>query len=258
MKKLFCMIALAGLALTAWSQTPLKLSTYNGTSVEKYDGQQCDVTADRYLFTGWNTISIPFAMTEQEIDDALGQGVRLERLVGVTQQGTEIVLNFQDCKAEGIQANTPYILYYPGETGTKKMHVNARVESKESKVTMITDCGVEVTLSGAAVKTDGKDLYGIRAINNIDANFTYIDIDKVFFYATRCYISIPGEQHFTLTTNHLAAGEVTSINDIAAANDIVDVYNTLGIRVAHNVKAGDINDLTPGIYVVKGHKIIVK
>lgn len=258
MKKLFCIIALAGLALTAWSQTPLRLSSYNGTSLERYDGQQCDVTIDRYLFTGWNTISMPFAMTEQEIDDALGMGVKVEKLVGVTQQGTEIVLNFQDCKAEGIEANKPYILYYPGEAGNKKIHVAAQVANKESKVTFTTDCGVELTMNGAAFKTDGKGLYGILAINNVDANFTTVDKDNVFFYATRCFITIPGEQQFTLIPNHLGAGEVTSINEIAAASDIIDVYNVLGMRVAHDVKAGDVNNLTPGIYVVKGRKILVK
>lgn len=258
MKKLFCIIALAGLALTAWSQTPLRLSTYNGTSLERYDGQQCDITADRYLFTGWNTISMPFSMTEDEIDEALGQGVKLERLVGVTQQGNEIVLNFQDCKDEGIEANKPYILYYPGETGTKRFHVNAQVKNQESKITMTTGGGVEVTMSGTARKTDGKDLYGILAINNVDANFTYIDNDKAFFYATRCFITISGDQQFTLTPNHLTKGEITSINDIAAPSDIVDVYNVLGMRVAHNIKAGEVNNLAPNIYVVKGRKILVK
>lgn len=258
MKKLFCIIAVAGLALTAWSQTPLRLSTYSGTSLERYDGVQCNVTADRQLFTGWNTVSLPFAMTEQEIDEALGQGVKLERLVGVTQQGTEITLNFQDCKAEGIQANKPYILYYPGEAGTKRLHVNAQVTNKESKVAMTTGGGVTVTMSGAASKTDGKGLYGILAINNVDANFTAIDNDKAFFYATRCYISIPGEQQFTLKTHHMGAGEVTSINEIAASDDIIDVYNVLGIRVAHNIKASEVNNLTPNIYVVKGRKILVK
>ena len=258
MKKLLCMIALAGFALTAWSQTPLRLSTYSGTSLDRYDGQLCDVTADRYLFNGWNTISMPFAMTEQEIDDALGQGVRLERLVGVNQQGNEIVLNFQDCKAEGIQANMPYILYYPGETGSKRLHVITQVTKKESKVSFTTNGGVEVTMNGAAVKTDGKGHYGILAINNVDANFTSIDNDKSFFYATYCYINISGEQQFTLIPNHLGAGEVTSINEIAAASDIIDVYNVLGMKVANNIKAGDVNNLTPGIYVVKGRKILVK
>ena len=258
MKKIFCIIALAGLAMTAWSQTPLRLSTYNGTSLERYDGQQCDVTADRYLFTGWNTISMPFSMTEQEIDEALGQGVKLERLVGVTQQGNEIVLNFQDCKDEGIEANKPYILYYPGETGTKRFHVNAQVIKHESKITMTTGGGVEVTMNGTARKTDGNNLYGILAINNVDANFTHIDNDKAFFYATRCFITVSGDQQFTLTPNHLTKGEVTSINNIAAPSDIVDVYNVLGMRVAHNIKAGQVNDLAPNIYIVKGHKIIVK
>lgn len=258
MKKVFSMIALAGLALTAWSQTPLKINTYSGTPVERYDGQQCDVTADRYLFNGWNTISLPFAMTEQEIDEALGHGVRLERLVGVTQQGADIVLNFQDCKAQGLQANTPYILYYPGETGTKKLQVNTRVESKESRVTMTTGGGVEVTFGGAAVKTDAKHLYGIRVIDNLDAKFTYIDNDKALFYATRCFISIPGEQHYNLTVNHLAPGELTNINEIAAADDVVDVYNVLGMRVAQGVTVCEVNNLASGIYVVKGRKIIVK
>ncbi len=258
MKKLLCMIALAGLALTASAQTPLRLSSYSGTSVERYDGQQCDVTFDRHIFTGWNTISLPFAMSEEEIDNALGTGVKLEKLVGVTQQGTEIVLNFQDCKAEGIEANMPYILYYPGETGTKKFHVNAQVVNKESKVTFTTGGGVEVTMNGAALKTDGKGLYGILAINNVDANFTAIDNDKAFFYATRCFITIPGEQMFTLTANHLGAGETTSINEIAASNEIVDVYNVLGMRMASNITASDVNNLAPGIYVVKGRKILVK
>ena len=260
MKKLFCMIAMAVITLTAWSQKPLNVSTYSGTALERYDGQQRMVTADRYLFTGWNTISLPFAMSEQELDEALGQGVKLERLVGVTQQGAELVLNFQDCKADGIKANQPYILYFPGETGSRKFRANAVIENKESKVAFTTGGGVKLTMTGAAHKTDGKGLYGVLAINNSDANFTRIekDNDKAFFYATRCFISIPGEQEFTLTPNHLGRGEVTSITDIAAANDIVDVYNVLGMRVAHNIKAGDVNNLEPNIYIVKGHKILVK
>ncbi len=258
MKKLFCFIALTAFALTVCAQKSLKLSSYNGTSVERYDGQVCNVNIDRYMFNGWNTISLPFSMTEQEIDEALGQGVKLERLVGLTQQGSEIVLNFQDCKSQGIEANKPYILYYPGETGTKNFHANSLIANKESKVTLTTSEGVKVTMGGAAFKTEGKGLYGIVAINNDDANFIPVEADNTFFYATRCFISIPGEEHFTLKANHLAKGEITSITDIAADNDIVDVYNLLGMRVAHNIKAGDVNKMAPNIYIVNGHKVLVK
>ena len=257
MKKLFCLIVMAVVAMAAWSQTPLRLSTYKGTSVERYDGQTCDVTVDRYLFNGWNTISLPFAISEQEIDEALGKGVKLEQLVGVSQHGTEITLCFQDCKSEGIQANKPYILYYPGETGSKKLHVNAKVANKESKVTMTTGGGVEVTMGGAATQTNANGLYGILVVNNSDANFTYIDAGNVL-YATRCFISIPGDQQFTLTAYHLPTGAVTSINEIAAENDIVDVYNLLGMQVAHGIKAGKVNDLEPNIYIVNGRKVLVR
>ena len=257
MKKLFTIIALAGLSLTAWSQTPLKLSTYNGTSVEKYDGQQCDVSVARYLITGWNTLSLPFAMSEQQIDDALGQGVKLERLVGVAQHGTEITLYFQDCKKEGVQANKPYILYYPGETGTKTLQANALVTDKESKVTMTTEGGVELTMGGAALKTNGKGLYGILAVDNSDAKFAYVDKENVF-YATRCFINIAGDQTFTLNTYHMAPNELTSITDITTENDIVDVYNVLGMRVAHAITAGEVNNLEPNIYIVNGRKVLVK
>ncbi len=257
MKKLFCMIALAGLSLSAWSQAPLRLSTYNGTSVERYDGQQCNVTVDRYLVNGWNTLSLPFAVSEQELGDAFGQGVRLERLVDVSQRGSEIVLYFQDCTSEGIEANKPYILYYPGETGTKTLRVNATVKNRESKVTMTTGAGVEVTMSGAALKTNGKGLYGILVVNNSDANFTRIDADNVF-HATRCYVSIAGDQQFNLTACHMAPGEVTSITDIAAETDIVDVYNVQGMRVAHAIRAAEVKNLDPNIYIVNGRKVLVK
>ena len=67
MKKFIYLIALASLSLTAWSQPSLKLSTYNGTSVDNFDGQQCVVTVDRYIVNGWNTLSLPFAMTEDQM-----------------------------------------------------------------------------------------------------------------------------------------------------------------------------------------------
>ena len=257
MKKFIYLIALASLSLTAWSQPSLKLSTYNGTSVNNFDGQQCIVTVDRYIVNGWNTLSLPFAMTEDQIDDALGQGVKLERLVDVSQRGNDITLYFQDCKREGIQANKPYILYYPGETGNKTLRLNADVKSGESKVTLTTEAGVEVTMNGASLKTNGRGLYGILIVNNSDANFTRIDGDNVF-YATRCYISTPSDQPYNFTACHLAPGEVTSITDIAAPTDIVDVFNVKGMRVAHGIQAGDINNLEPDIYIVKGRKVLVK
>ena len=117
MKKIFSIIAVAAMVMTASAQTKVTLNTYSGTAVDKYAGMQCDVTMNRYLFTGWNTVALPFDMSEQDLDAVLGQGWQLERLVGVNQQGSVVARCFQECKAEGVKAGVPYSLYYAGETG---------------------------------------------------------------------------------------------------------------------------------------------
>lgn len=257
MKKFLLMIAVAAMAFTASAQNRVTLSTYSGTQVDKYVGQQCDVTMNRYLITGWNTFALPFAMSEQELEQVIGQDFKLESLVGVNQRGNEIELCFQDCKAQGIEAGKPYILYYTGETATKKFALSTAITSPEASLTLTTQDGVQVTMSGAALKTDGRDKYGILAVDNSEARFTYVDDDKVF-YATRCFITTSGIEHYTLTTRHLAAGETTSITDIVAGNEIVDVYNILGMRVATGIQATDVNNLEPNIYIVNGRKVLVK
>ena len=96
-------------------------------------------------------------------------------------------------------------------------------------------------------------LYGILAKDNAEAQFVSVGNVANGFHATRCCISISNGNTAILKTNHLAAGEVTSIHAVAKANEKVDVYNVSGIKVADNV-----NGLQPGIYIVKGRKVLVK
>jgi hypothetical protein len=52
-------------------------------------------------------------------------------------------------------------------------------------------------------------------------------------------------------------GEATGIAAVAGKDELIDVYNTAGVRVATKVRASEIN-LQPGLYVVKGQKIMIK
>lgn len=258
MKKLFFLMMLAVMTMTATAQRKVTLSTYNGTPVSKYAGQQCDVSMSRYLVTGWNTISLPFAVSEQELEAIVGENYRLERLTGVSQQGNDIELLFSDCKAEGIKAGMPYILYYTGETGYKKFNVNAELVQSDARLSFVTQNGVEVTMGGANVKTDGRGKYGILVINNAEANFTTVEHDNVF-YATRCYVETSGSDSYNLIARHMGANELTGISEIAAdGNEPVDVFNLQGMRVAKSVRVADIYNMEPGIYVIKGRKVLVK
>lgn len=249
------MAAFALSCIGASAQQTLTLSTYKGTDIKKYAGKKMNVTLNRYVFKGWNTISLPISMSEAEVNATFGSDCKLEKLVGVENNGTGVVLNFQNCKAEGIKANTPYILHYAGESGSKKIQAeNAEVQEGESAITFTAaGTGETVTMAAAQMQTEAQGLYGILAKDNAEAAFVNVDNTTNGFYATRCYVKLSGGNSTLLTTNHLAEGEVTSINAIAKQGEQVEVYNLSGVKVADSVQG-----LQKGIYVVKGKKVMVK
>ncbi len=257
MRKLYFIMAFAIAALTANAQQTLNLSTTNGSNLQKYDGQVCKVNANRYVFNGWNTISLPFALSENELNEVFGNDCRLEKLVAVEQSGTAVSLFFQDCKAGGIEANVPYILYYTGENGSKRISKETIVSMGEAVVAF--HAGSEYVQMAAAQKAcKGTGLYGILAADNSEAKFVAVDEAKGGFHATRCFVKLDSGNNTTLTTYHLAAGATTSISAIAAANGKVDVYNVSGVKVASGINAEQVQRLQPGVYVVNGQKVLVK
>lgn len=259
MKKFYLIAAMAVSVLVANAQAALRLSTYQGTNLQKFDGKQCNITVDRYVFTGWNTISLPFALTEDEVNEAFGSDCTLEKLVGAESCGNSVVLNFQDCKEQGIEANTPYILHYKGNSTSIKIKKAARITDNESNLTyFIKGMAETVTMVGTQTATSGKSMYGVLVRDNAEAKFVKVDSDKSNVYATRCYIETSSSTPLTFITNHLGRGEVTSISNVVKGNEKVDVYNLSGVRVSSKATADAVNQLPAGVYVVKGQKVIVK
>lgn len=259
MKRLCIIAAMAVTTLAAQAQERLTLSTYNGTNIEKFDGKICNVTTNRLVFHGWNTIALPFAMSESEINETFGQDCRLEKLVGAQQMGTSIQLNFQDCKAKGLEANTPYILYYTGETANKKIAKEALISNLQPSLTYeVKGTGETVTMGGVQSHIDGEGLYGILAADNSTAKFVKVATTTNGFYATRCFVKLSSGNQKTLVSKHLAAGETTAIDAVAQADELVDVFNTAGVKVASKIRAAEVSNLQPNVYIVKGQKVVVK
>ncbi|MCR5680626.1 MAG: hypothetical protein K6G08_10540 [Prevotella sp.] len=256
MKRLFLFAAMAAVSLGLNAQVKLNMSTYSATDLDRYDGRVCDVTTTRYMFTGWNTIALPFSMSTEEMNATFGPDCRLEKLVGVENQGSDLNLCFMDCKSEGIVANTPYILYYTGATTYIKISKEALVVDRPAVITLTTSKGEEVTMTGAKSHIDGEGLYGVLAADNAEARFVSVGTGTTGFYPTRCYIQLP--THRNLFTTHLKQGETTSIQAVAHAGELVDVYSLSGAKVASQLTASQVAQLRPAIYVVKGQKVIIK
>lgn len=258
MKKFLLVAALAFGSLAANAQT-ISLSTFKGTDISKVDGMTRNVNVQRYLFTGWNTISLPFAMSEEKINEVFGADCKLETLAGVESDGTQIKLNFQDCKAEGIKANVPYLLHYTGDTGTKVIKMQNVPLIKSPAAVSFTDVnGVKVTFACAQVQKDAKGLYGILAKDNSEASFVNVDDINTGFYATRCYVELSNGNSTILKTNHISANETTSINSVLKSNEKADIYTLSGAKVASKLNANGVSNLPAGIYVVKGKKVLVR
>lgn len=259
MKKLLLTSAFALACISMNAQGSLTLSTYKGTDLAKYSGKTLNVTVNRYVFNGWNTISLPISLTEAQLNETFGSDCKLEKLIGVENDGQSIKLNFQNCKSEGIKANTPYILYYTGINGTKKIKAdNALVTDAPATLTFTAEgTGETVTMSCAKQQIQASGLYGIWAKDNTEAAFVNVDEASNGFYATRCYIQLSNGNSTILTTNHIA-GDITSISSITKNGEKVDVYNISGVKVASQINASEINNLQKGIYVVKGKKVLVK
>lgn len=250
---------MAAFTLGAQAQEKLYLNTYNGTNLAKYDGKQCNVNVNRYMFTGWNTIALPFSMTSDEVNDVFGYDCRLERLSGVEDNGQDVVLNFVDCKAGGIEANTPYMLYYTAKEASVKIAKEAEISDGKAALTFTTQSGETVTMQGAKNQVAGNGLYGVLARDNSEVKFVSVGEENTTgFYATRCFIRLSSGTAKKLVARHVAQEETTSISAIAKKGELVDVYTLSGAKVASKISADQVNSLRPAVYIVKGQKVVVK
>ena len=259
MKKIYVIMALALSSLSVSAQQVLNISTSKGTALDQYAGKEYRVNVSRYLFHGWNTLTLPFAVSEAELNEAFGADSRLEQLVGAEETNGMVTLFFQDCKSDGLRPNTPYLLYYTGENSTKRLSKTAVVDNSTSLTWFdVKGSADRVQMVGAQRYVNENGLYGVLAVDNAEAQFVAVDEGKSGFYATRCYVKLDSGTDKLLRTVHLAEGEVTGISQAVASGAKVDVYNISGVKVASGVSADQIGQLQPGIYVVNGQKVAVK
>ena len=75
------------------------------------NGLECNVTLKRnfVMDNDWNTISLPFALTEEQVKEVFGEGTRITKLLSSElKSSTEIDIQFEDVTS--IEAATPYLI----------------------------------------------------------------------------------------------------------------------------------------------------
>lgn len=224
----------------------VKTFEYNENEANNIEAwENSDITLNRTLVADkWNTLCVPFAISEEEIKANFGEGTLVEKFEAVNGN----TVNFAD--AISIEPGVPYLIK-PTVAGTaytfnaKDVIADApKVEGNADMTFQGIYSPIDITNNGtvkaAGVTEDGKVLF-VNAGSQTKAFRCFFTIsDNTSISPAMLKISIKGVE--------------TAINSIVMDNSNATdnaIYNLQGQRVNGN-------SLTKGIYIKNGKKFAVK
>lgn len=259
MKKLVLTLMAAAMTLApAMAQNRVKnlSTTTEKLNVSELKVANQSVTINRFLFAGYNTICLPMTLNAEQLQ-AAAKDVRVERFVGIKQEGTTLNLYFVDCTADGIQAGVPYLIYSPTTQNLRARTGEAMGVNSELKAVRMNDAvGNSIVFSSSYESLTGEaKRYGIPAKQDVEILESILlptDPEKTFL-PTRC--GFTWEQQ-NAAANNLVIKHTADTDGIAAPLSASEgssegiIYDLAGRRV-NSMKQ-------KGIYVIDGKKTAVK
>lgn len=194
----------------------------------------------------WNSLCVPFAISEAEVKTQFGSDAKVAAFTGTTAT----TLEFSTCT--GIEAGKPYLVYIP-EGATQPEYFTFKGVSHfagtPTDVEQQGSANEKTTFHGYFYKsTAPKGSYVLRK------NLVYHLVSDMAIKAFRAVL-IDGTATQRVFTQWSLDGTTTGIGNIDA-NVIqrYNVYNTNGQMVRH--AATSLDDLPHGVYIVNGKKVI--
>lgn len=210
-----------------------------------------NVTLDRKLGDKWNTIVLPFALTEAQVTEMFGEGAKVAAYKGSTVNGDQVTLNFEE--QTSMEAQTPYMIK-PGTNASKKVNGVFLEAAALKTVKDANSNGIDFVGNYTTGQTLQKNSFFISS------NTFYRASGKETMNAYRATFQVPSTLSAAKSMNTVFVGEggsVTAIDDVhVSPQGSFDVYHINGMLVKKN--AIDLNGLDKGIYIINGKKYVVK
>lgn len=224
----------------------VKTFSYNENKANNIEAwENSDITLNRTLVADkWNTLCVPFAISEEEIKANFGEGTRVEKLDAVNGN----TVNFAD--ATSIEAGVPYLIK-PTVAGTTYTFNGKDVIADAPK----TEGNADVTFQGIYSTTDITKGGTVKAAGvTEDGKVLFVNADSKT-KAFRCFFTLNDNATISPAMLKISIkGVETAINSIVMGNNNAAdnaIYNLQGQRVNGN-------SLTKGIYIKNGKKFAVK
>ncbi len=251
------MVATMALSTTAFAQNRVTniYASSDKLAIEKLQNSQQTVQLNRYFLEGYNTLCLPFSLTAEQVAVAV-KDLKVERLVGIQQEGATLNLYFVDCTADGIQAGVPYLVYSPTSQYMRVKNTEVLGFDAELKAVRMEDGkGNAVTFGSSWESIQKEGRYGIPAkqdVTPLESVLLKTDAEKIFL-PTRCGVNWDKQAASAseLKIRHIGSmGEATAILGINPDDATEgDYYNLQGQKISKDAK---------GIRVQEGKKTIVK
>lgn len=239
------------LTITGVSDGKVKLNENSETLPIAQEGVDVKVTRT-ISANNWNTICLPFDMSEAQVEAAFGSGYELAEFDDYEVTGTQITIKFTSATPDKngilLSANTPYII---------------KTESQISQFTVDEvdiDADEEEAISFNTKKL--KDATGIfygtlKAGTVIPSDNLFLSNNK-FWYSTgtttikgfRAYLWIDDFKSSSPAPTFVVNGETTRINELNIVDGDGRIYNLNGQHIENPTKKG--------VYIQNGKKVVMK
>ena len=224
----------------------VKTFEYNENEANNIEAwENSDITLNRTLAANkWNTLCVPFAISEEEIKANFGEGTLVEKFEAVNGN----TVNFAD--AISIEPGVPYLIK-PTVAGTAYTFNGKNVIADAPK----TEGNADVTFKGIYSPTDITNDGTVKAAGvTEDGKVLFVNAGS-HTKAFRCFFTISDNTSISPAMLKISIkGVETAINSIVMGNNNATdnaIYNLQGQRVNGN-------SLTKGIYIKNGKKFAVK
>ena len=151
MKKFTLLLLAAVLCGSAFAQNRVK-NVYTFSSrlnVAELQIPNQTVQLNRTLLAGYNTLCLPMSLSAEALQ-AAAEGVQIERLAAIRQEGATLCLYFLDCTEDGMEAGQPYLIFSPKTQNVRASTANARFVATELvPITMSDSQGNRVTFTSS-------------------------------------------------------------------------------------------------------------
>lgn len=206
----------------------------------------------------WSTICLPFAMTEDQVVEAFGNGVKIAEFTGCTWgDDNNILLDFTSKTEKSIDANHPYIIMV-SEAITHDVGFNV----DNITIAPERDPAVEVERGDAAFIGTYEALEGIGSNRTpvlfIAQNKFWYSKGTANLKAYRGYFEIDDLKNYIADAKigFFVNDEATLIDGMGIQFAPEGVYDLSGRKI--QLENGDMNKLQKGVYIINGKKVTIK